>query len=670
VSYIDKNSSVVVSARLTNKGRELLSTGLLTFDTFRLGDSEIDYTTLGSSYDITLNNVLRAKSSNPDIKTPLYIDNLTTTPDVNIPQLTPIIIDSVIQSPTLGFFNGDLTATTITFTAKTTTDYVLQSDAIISLSGLTGTTNIVNINQSTNYSGNTYEPTEGDFLLVRMSNDELTSPLNSGVIDIATPFLWFKIQNVSGSLSANTLQVTLDRNFPYFPGYVGSNYSEVYIFPSGNPFTTSGLYSGGTVWNMNNVWSYNIPGVDTITYEGFDKYGSENFIGSKEYFGYTSELQNNTGNTFCNWINSIGIIHFSNVQTCDNQTENILGQKFYIEENDEYPSLAIPTLMWHRETGNTIGHIFKGIGSEILIKSEGVDTKIKYYNLADQFNNVVGRIFPDLHTFTIDDQELVAALSYKSNRNWSLPTLQTDTKTSSDGIIDGTQNLFVTYLLESTTGYTTGLHCQNVVCVNFGELGDCPPSLKKSVEVVFPAGQLPHMSVSGGTGWYADRLYLLVQRKPLGQNPEPDEWRIIDVTSSINLHTPGNRINPINLENTTFTITNTLYSGATIYNLHDYINIAETSETNLLQFGDESFFYGNVITKGLTTKYRTKFNFTIEPTKFNKSVNPTYENSGQNIHISEVGVYSGTDLVAIGKMNLPIEKKPETTVIIEMAFDL
>ena len=71
MSYIDKNSNIVISARMTNEGRKLLSLGLLTFDTFRLGDSEIDYKTLGPSYDITLENIIRAKAYNPDLKTPL-----------------------------------------------------------------------------------------------------------------------------------------------------------------------------------------------------------------------------------------------------------------------------------------------------------------------------------------------------------------------------------------------------------------------------------------------------------------------------------------------------------------------------------------------------------------------------------------------------------------------
>ena len=105
--------------------------------------------------------------------------------------------------------------------------------------------------------------------------------------------------------------------------------------------------------------------------------------------------------------------------------------------------------------------------------------------------------------------------------------------------------------------------------------------------------------------------------------------------------------------------------------LHDYINIPTSVEPNLLQFGDENFFFGNIESAGLTKKWRTKFNIVVPPTQFNTTTNPTWANSGQNPHISEVGIYSSSgDLVAIGKMNLPIEKNNTTTVIIEIAFDL
>ena len=90
MSYIHKDSNIVISARMTDKGREKLSIGELNFNTFKLGDSEVDYSTLGSTYDITLEDVLRAKAWQTRAKTWL----LPTTSDVNgsvaIPPLTPL----------------------------------------------------------------------------------------------------------------------------------------------------------------------------------------------------------------------------------------------------------------------------------------------------------------------------------------------------------------------------------------------------------------------------------------------------------------------------------------------------------------------------------------------------------------------------------------------------
>jgi len=235
-------------------------------------------------------------------------------------------------------------------------------------------------------------------------------------------------------------------------------------------------------------------------------------------------------------------------------------------------------------------------------------------------------------------------------------------------------------LLASNTGYTTGLHCQNIICANFKDLTDCPPTQGKNVTVNFPPDQLKYMNYTGETGFYGDTLYILAQKVTMGSDgtfslPSATAWRIIDVTSQIDSHIVGDRIDPINLENTTFTLTNALYTAASLYGLHDFINVPTNLEPNILQFGDETFFYGNMAGKGETTKYRTKFVLTVPPTQFNSSQNPTWNGSGQNVHISEVGVYTaggtnGPELVATGKLNLPIEKTPSTTIIIEIAFDL
>lgn len=683
MSYIDKNSNTVISARLTNEGRRLLSLGLLTFDTFRLGDSNIDYTTLGSTYDISLENIIRAKAENPDIKTPIKPTINATNSYSSIPTLSPVILETLTAAPRLGFFQYNSGTTVIQYTAYTdTVCHVLQADTIIPVTGMTGT-NTIPVKQGPTYGSNTYEPKIGDLMMVKMSNNQL-SQTSQAVVDLTTPvpYLWYQVQGTSGTLAVNNLQVTVDRKFANFSNYTGSNYSNVIFYPLGTGgtqnslFSDGGFFSGGCVWNMNNVWSYPIPGVNGATYETYDKYGSESYIGTKEYFGYTFEIAYlYTANTACNLVPSVSIIHYTNKETCDNQTEQKYGQKFYVDTTvGGSPKLIMPTLMWHRnQTGATIGHVFSaGTGSTQYVTLSGNNTTVKYNNLVDNFGFKVGRLFPELQMFSIDNQELVASLSYKANRNWTLPTLQTEVVANNDGVIDATENLFVTYLFESNSGYTTGLHCQDIVCVNFPNI-DCPPTLKQAVNVSLPVGQLPYMNLSGGKGWYADKFYILAQKQPIGTYPDPTAWTVIDYTSQINGHTVGTRINPTNLEATTFTITNTIYTNSGVtYNLNNFITIPQIAQSEYLNFGDERFFFGNIESVGVTDKYRTKFVFTVPPTAFNVSTNPTWSSTvGQYVHINEVGVYDvNKNLVAVGKMNLPIEKIPNATIIIEIAFDL
>lgn len=681
MSYIDKNSNIVVSARLTNKGRNLLANGALTFNTFKLGDSEIDYTTLGTSYDITLTEILRAKAEQPEIKTVLLptTTSVASNAAIGLSQVNALTLNTITQAPELGFFQIDTGSTS--YSAYTTTDYVLQADTIIPLSGLTGSTNVVPVRQSGSYGTNTYEPSINDFILVKMSNSVFTSTQTDSIIenDLPVPYLWYKVQDIGGTLAGNDLNVTLDRDFAYFPGYAGTNACWAVFYPSGNTtsteFSTGGLYSGGTVWNQNNVWSYPMAGVDDGlgTYENFDKYGSETYIGSKEYFGYTSEITDN-----CNDYRSIGIIHYSNVQTCDNQSESVYGQSLYVDTTvPASPVVKMPTLMYHFNsfsgsgTANSIGASFSGTGIENFVTLSGTNTQISYYDLTNVSGlDTIGRIFPNQQVFTIDDQEVVAALSYKSNRNWTLPTLNYGLVSATDGLLGQTQDLYVSYLFESTSGYTTGLNAQNYTCIVLTE-EECPDNAKKDVQITFPTGQLPYMKLSGETGFMSDRFKIIAQRVSSGNKPLSDGWVIMDYTGDITGHVSGDTINPLSLESTTFTITKTRYLNGSQFILHDFINIPTTLEPNLLQFGDENFFFGNMESAGLSKKWRTKFNIVVPPTQFNTTTNPTWPNSGQNVHISEVGIYStGGDLVAIGKMNLPIEKSNTTTVIIEIAFDL
>ena len=681
MSYISKNTGAFVNARLTDKGRELLSLGLLNFTTFRLGDSEVDYNTLGVTYNIALQNVLKAKSDQPNLKTPIFPTADAITPDVSIGELQPIELSTIVVAPDKGFYTHNITGTTIEYTAYTTTEYVLEPNTVINVSDMDGT-NTVNVYQSGAYVSGFTEPSVGDLLMVKMSNPDLTDTQTVGVVELNTPvpYLWYKVQSLSGSVSADTLVITVDRKLPDFSSYVTANVAHTIFYPQDDWLFDTGIYSGGTVWNMNNVWSYNMPGVDVTTNEGFENYGSESFVGSKEYYGYTSELSGNTEG-FCDDIKSISIIHYSNVETCVNQPEQIYGQKFYVDTSiSNSPILEIPTLMWHRRefsgsgTGDIIGGTFIATGNTKAVTLNGSITDITYYDLVDALNPSipVGRLFPELQTLTIDNQELVAALSYKSNRNWTLPTLGYGLTTDTNGFFSQTQDVYISYMLSSTSGYTSGLHNQNITCVMFDEAnGDCPPdSSKKNIDITFPTGQLPYMNFTGGTGWYADEFKILVQSVPIGSDPNPANWTIMDYTSNINGHTVGTKIDPLKLESTTYTINNDTFSSGSTYNLNDYIDIPENGEVDILQFGDEQFFYGNMEASGLIRNYRTEFNFTIPPQQWNWSQNPTFPNSGKNTHISEIGIYDNVgNLVGIGKFITPIEKTNVTTIILQMALD-
>lgn len=688
MSYISKNTGAFVNARLTNKGRELLSIGQLNFSTFRLGDSEVDYSTLGTTYDIAKENILKPKDGQTGIKTPIFPQINSATPDVSIPALSPVQINNIIQAPEKGFFNYITGATNIEYTAYTTSNYVIQADSFIPITGMNGT-NIVNVLKGTDFVTGSTEPSVGDFMFVKMSNPNLATTQNKGVIEIDSPvpYLWYKVQSLSGTVSADTLQVTLDRNLPDFSTSTSSNQAFTIFYPNGMSGYTfdTGLYSGGSVWNMNNVWTNNISGVDTSVYEGFEQFGSESFVGSKEYYGYTSELRltGTTVNSFCDDVDSISIIHYSNSESCENQPEQTYGQKFYVDTTiNESPVLKIPTLMWHRRefsgsgTGDMIGYEFVASGNTKSVTLNNNLTNISYFDLVDPNTPQisVGRVFPNLQTITIDDQELVAALSYKSNRNWTLPTLEYGLTTSNTGFLSQTQDVFVTYILSSSSGYTTGLHNQNITCVLYNENASdpcAPDASRKDIDITLPTGQLPYMDFSGGTGWYADTFELLVQRVPSGTSPDPAGWVRIDYTNSINGHSVGDRIDPLDLESTSYTVTEDLYTNSgTTFNLNDYINIPEIGEPDILQFGDEYFLHGNLTTKGVNTTYRTLFNFTIPPNQYNTTSNPTHPNSGRNVHISELGVYDSLgDLVALGKFITPIEKTNVTTIILEVALD-
>jgi len=150
------------------------------------------------------------------------------------------------------------------------------------------------------------------------------------------------------------------------------------------------------VWNMTIVFTEEVAGV-TLNDRNYSQYHSKSFGGFIRYIERISPD-----------IKKIGIIHFTNVSPSNHYGEGLF---------EDTPVLELPTIMWHYETGGTIGlKLTTEFDVQIL-----PDLETTYRNLVDRFGNVVGKVFNDLKIFVIEDQELLFAMSYKANRNWTLP---------------------------------------------------------------------------------------------------------------------------------------------------------------------------------------------------------------------------------------------------------
>jgi len=295
------------------------------------------------------------------------------------------------------------------------------------------------------------------------------------------------------------------------------------------------------IWNMNIPWTENPAGLIPTKYEGYEYFGSIDYVGSKEYFGYNSSsgqtffinntLSAETTDTF--YYNSLGeivnvkpeeqkaiaIIHYTN-QTID----FFYGEKFALEPYD--PSnpddttgqarnfkVHIPWLMWHKNPDCCFGQTFwvdpPGFEGKNLFQVRYVQTTknddmnnpgIRYYHLWDTNKNKnglpnrIGKVFPDSKLIIIDDEEIIAAMSYKSNRNWTLPAPQLSLITpntcgqsslNADGVLTGHgETMYVTYRFTNKTCGTNSLHCNYYVKL-VGNNNDCTPNVSQNVAIRF-----------------------------------------------------------------------------------------------------------------------------------------------------------------------------------------
>jgi len=426
MAFINKDDPTVLNIKLTSRGRELLAQGKLNFKYFVIGDSEIDYNLnseiqndyYSSGYTGFDSTVLGAYDKNPTIisSIPRNLSGNSFNEITSIPT-TNYVVENNVES--IGFFIDSGT------TFITDSNHVKQPDVMVQVSGVTGGFTITLL-KSPQYGTSVEEPSIGDLLFIRWTTDASTigySVNNS----YPTPNLFYKIISIVGTskLSDGSISVNVDREIPDFSmlGISGDVYAGAMIYYNSISYGNTDVlgmspteYVNESViaflenckcptivfpfWNLSILFTEEIAGVkvDNLKFTQFK---------NKSMGGFVSYIQNQAPK-----YKKIGVIHYTN-----NSPANVYAEGFLLNT----PKLEIPTIMWHKSSTKTLGLSLIASGSSKMLTGSTKSLNVIYYDLCDLLGNVVGKVLPDLKIFLIEDQELLFAMSYKSNRSWTLP---------------------------------------------------------------------------------------------------------------------------------------------------------------------------------------------------------------------------------------------------------
>lgn len=560
MSYIIKKNEPLVNLKLTDIGRRNLSSGNLNFASFGLGDGEMDY----SSDNFSRVNVLRPVDRQHDIQYPVPSEGTNYRLPISI--LTSVPNEVYASAKERGFFIYNTTGNTVSVDNTLTLLGNLTGTTLngLSQSGNQNQLDLVFTNISTK--NTTYRNTVnvGDYLFAKFNTTGYTinnTPSPIGQIgDDPTPFLMYQIQsiiddsgtvqttyNLTGYTTGVTLGFVVDRALPNYP----QSDVEVFIYPGtetirdyyDNP-TPIAYWNGGLldftsnctlanddvpVWNMNIITVEDFIGLDNTIYKG-------KFLNnSRDYWGTAINYDYFLGDP----TDKLGVIHYTN-----NSVSNFYAEGFY----KNTLKLKIPYLMWHKKQfggaglANDIGYTFV---CDTELKTTGINNTIQYYDLVDQeaVKTVVGKVLIDQKIILIEDQELLTALSYKSNRNWTLPKPKLTitepgvcTGSSTLGALQPNEALHITYLFIDTNGIT-GIQCEDYTTISNSEttpkdvIFEFPRSVTDPTYSEF--GYLKNYKNPDGYGYKVNSIVLLWQKTQINGVPDPTEWNALNVNRFI-----------------------------------------------------------------------------------------------------------------------------------------
>jgi len=585
MSYIIKKNNPLVNLKLTDTGRRNLSSGGLNFSTFSLGDGEMDYT----SDNVPLTNILRPVDNNHDILSPVPSNGTTFRQPITQITSFPQVVHA--SAKTRGFFSG---STADVFEPTLCTLYNLSgkidpNTTFIDLKYVetTGSTEYVDVVGGTGYTssrigtGYTTNVKIGDYLFLKILQNGFYTGHTTNMtpkIDGEYPiqYLMYIITSVDGIVSLDVSDITnnqvitfgLDRKLPNF---TEDCLVKGFIYPGANTIadyydkeTPIAYWSNSSVdftpipgqkdiidvpvWNMNIINIRDIVGLDLTKYKDKNKSVGKNYLGTAINYKYLSNVYTTvnpntivTGLTtniettgYTQTINKIGIIHYTN-----NTIENFYGEGFY----DTTLTLTIPYLMWHKKQfggtalADSIGYTFV---CDTTLKY--IDETVAYYDLIDQESEatVVGKVLVDQKVIIIEDAELITALSYKSNRNWTLPKPDISLVdighcpgANLGGSLQPNECIHITYQFMNTKGIN-GIQCESYQTIvnNFTKAKDILFQFpKKASDPTYSEfGYLRDFNGTDGFGFCLDNVFLLWQKTEIGGIPDPADWKKYNIS--------------------------------------------------------------------------------------------------------------------------------------------
>ena len=681
MGYILNEPKTFINIKLTDVGRRQLSLGSLQFARAVMSDREINYgIDRTEKYDIADNRVLSPADLHPSFN--VNFDGTASVP-LEGNQVVSAKQFATASTQSVGFFTG-----TTTTSAATTIDITkilggAFNTITYSNSPISGGTQIKLDNP-----GGSYYPTAGDLVFIPWEPIQ-----NSGKTYIATSemlsgnptvSLWYRVAFAS---SGATGEIILDRPTPDFGGESTGQIIHTYFYPFNGIETYYGTAStvDSRVWNMNIVRTNSVEGTP-VTVSGYTSYGSIQYNGTKQYLGFTGDT------------NVFGVIHYTNEFTGNTYAEQLIEKSTRID---------LPNVLWHGKDADNGQALDFGLSlfdrhGETVVDNIANTTYRYLKDGTSSTSRIVGRVYHKLKIFAITDPELLNALTYKSNRNYTLPPLQLNLATTpkyplsvsqATGLCQSGKTYFATYLVDSddtyasgsTFGYPTPLHCGYIKELE-GETDE--QGNPQYLSAAFPTNGFPYLrssanmssaSAFSGTGWNANKVQLLVSEQTTSDisglgDVLPTEWKLISTGVGNGIYTGDTTdltIDPSKLNALQFIVSREDFDSGTTYVLDTVFTDNADHTLTGLTFGDEAILFGNIKADILATTYKTVITTYAKNDLLNTSNNSSFNSTlDSKTYITEVGILDNDDnLVAVGKSTYPIEKSEGRFLTFQLQID-